>query len=253
MSLNLQQPKETNAEPIWREVQHPILPLAAQRPQRQAQLHIQADQVAESPSRLTGSQRDHAQAGLDWSRLEASLTGTLVHECLERMAQSEALPGPAELVHWQTPIRAGLSRRGLPKARVNSVTQRVLQLSLQCLDGWGPWLLAKRPWAKNEYAMTAWRNGAWQNAIIDRCFEDDQGHVWLIDYKSNQAPAQDLDAWLQAQCEHYDAQLSTYVDLMRMLLPDKPVTALLYFVDCDRLMAQTKPQAWQAISDSSQL
>ncbi len=230
----------------WRAVLHPRLPVERRRPQQPAQLPARRPVHSTSPSRLAAAQRDRVVAGLDWHRLRASLTGTLVHECLERAAQQPELPDRQTLDAWRGPLRAGLSRRGLPQHLLDETCTQVIELTAQALGGWGRWLLAPRAWARNEFALSAWQGNAWVSAIIDRCFEDDQQRCWVVDYKTNAAAQDQRDVWLQEQCQHYDEQLVRYVALISALRPHNRAIAALYFVACDALMIRTQT-GWQQV------
>lgn len=233
-------------EVLWRPVMHPRLPPERCQPQQPRQLpHRQPSQTA-SPSRLASVQRDRVAAGLDWSRLHASLIGTLVHECLERIAQLPTLPDAEQLERWRGPLRAGLSRRGLPDSYLDEACDHIIELTLRALNGWGSWLLAPRSWARDELALAGWQSDEWVSAIIDRCFEDDQQRCWVVDYKTNAAPSLQVSAWLQQQCQHYDQQLARYVALMGALRPQNRAIGALYFIACDALMIRTQ-HGWQQV------
>ncbi len=233
-------------ETLWRPVLHPRLPLERRQPQSLQQLTLPRAARTSSPSRLATAQRDRIAAGLDWNRLRASLTGTLVHECLERAADLPALPDASVLNSWRGPLRAGLSRRGLPDDLLDETCEQVVTLTLRALSGWGAWLLAPRRWARNEFALAGWQDHEWVSAIIDRCFEDEHGRCWVVDYKTNAAPSDEVAAWLDQQSRHYDQQLSRYADLMGALRPRNHPVAALYFVACDALMIRVD-QGWQQV------
>ncbi len=237
---------------LWREVLHPRLPPQRRQAQPGPVLARPRPTRTTSPSRLAAAQRDRVSAGLDWQRLRASLTGTLVHECLERAAQLAELPDAPTLETWRGPLRAGLSRRGLPDEMLEQTCTQVLQLTTQALQGWGAWLLAPRAWAHNEYALTGWQDNEWVSAIIDRCFEDEQQRCWVVDYKTNAPPDHELDAWLAEQCQHYDAQLTRYAALLKTLRPHAQTLPALYFVACDVLMVRSGT-LWKRVHSSAEI
>ena len=249
--LDLGGEREDRVE-AWRQVLHPRLPLARRQAQPGQALARPRPARTTSPSRLAAAQRDRVNAGLDWQRLRASLTGTLVHECLERAAQLATLPDAQMLASWRGPLRAGLRRRGLPDEMLEQTCTQVLQLTAQALNGWGAWLLAARSWAHNEYALTGWQDGEWVSAIIDRCFEDEQQRCWVVDYKTNAAPDHELDSWLAEQCQHYDAQLGRYATLLQGLRPHAQMLPALYFVACDALMVRVG-SSWQRLHNITQI
>ena len=64
--------------------------------------------------------------------------------------------------------------------------------------------------------------------VIDRCFIDEHGTRWVIDYKTSAHEGGGLDEFLDQELERYRAQLAAYRDLAQGLGPE-PVRAALYF------------------------
>ena len=73
--------------------------------------------------------------------------------------------------------------------------------------------------------MTA---GRLRSVVIDRCFVDDTGTRWVIDYKTSRHEGGGLESFLDQEMQRYQGQLSGYVALARALGP-QPVRAALYF------------------------
>jgi hypothetical protein len=80
--------------------------------------------------------------------------------------------------------------------------------------------------------------------VIDRCFEDGDGTLWVIDYKAAARPlaAEALESYVANGVVHYEAQLREYASLLGELR-GKPARAALYFPEADRLaeLAQATP------------
>jgi ATP-dependent exoDNAse (exonuclease V) beta subunit len=64
--------------------------------------------------------------------------------------------------------------------------------------------------------------------VIDRCFVDEAGTRWVIDYKTSRHEGAGVEAFLDAEVERYRPQLYGYVALARTLGP-QAVRAGLYF------------------------
>lgn len=233
----------------WQDVLHPRLAADDCRPATVVEAPAASGGIAASPSRLTASQRDRVVSELDWPRIEASLIGSALHEALEHLADQDPSGWtPALRQRLRTPLRAGLARRGLPAPRCEPALERVMQLLESSLDGWGRYLLAPKPWAANEYALTGWRDGEWETAIIDRCFADPTGQLWVVDYKSNALQGDDPAHWASALCQHYDAQLLSYCRLLSDSQGGAPVSGLIYLLADERLMQRQSDGRWLTVS-----
>lgn len=168
----------------------------------------------------------------------AQLVGTLYHQALERIA-IDGLEAWRDGGHSRRPaLASGFRRQGLPEPQVEQAVDRVLQLIGQTLASpTGRWLLSAKPWARNEYHIAGYRDGRWVAAVIDRCFTDEDGSLWLIDYKAAERPlgAEAVEAYVAQAVERYRKQLQTYADLLRVLRPAQRLRAALYFPEVDRL------------------
>src|SRR5437762_10946533 len=64
--------------------------------------------------------------------------------------------------------------------------------------------------------------------LVDRCFVDEAGTRWVIDYKTSRHEGGSLESFLDHEMQRYQGQLSDYLALARSLGP-QPVRAALYF------------------------
>lgn len=166
--------------------------------------------------------------------LYAQLVGTMVHLALERVA----IDGPEA---WRDggkgrreAMLSGLLRMGLPPGRGEEAVTRVVELVSRTLASEsGQWVLRDWPWWQNEYPLAGWLDGAWVSAVIDRCFEDDDGVLWVVDYKTAAYPSNEsAEDYATRMRQKYAAQLAQYAELLRELRPGSVIR-------CGLLLAET--------------
>ena len=172
--------------------------------------------------------------------------GNVVHATLEMLAQRIASgQSPAalldELPAWTPRITALLRSDGLPRAVVNRLTREIhTALDNTLRDRDGLWLLAPHACADSEYALTALPTALDLNASastrpvsirIDRIFRaglepysSGEDVLWIVDYKTSDYGASNLDFFRTAQVATYAAQLETYARVLAQLPypPDWP-------------------------------
>ena len=191
------------------------------------------------PSEAVLTAQEEPQSKRDEGDLYAQLVGTLYHEAMQRIA-GEGLAAWADAgTSKRGSMAAGLRRRGMPEPLVEAAVGRVIELLGRTLaSAQGRWLVSPKPWARSEFALAGLREGRWISAVIDRCFEDDDGQLWVIDYKTSAQPlAADRHADYVAQASAaYRAQVQEYVRLMAALRPSHEVRGALYFAEADRLV-----------------
>lgn len=191
------------------------------------------------PSEAVLAAQEEPDEKRDEGDLYAQLVGTLYHEAMQRIA-GEGLEAWRDAgASRRGSMAAGLRRRGMPEPRVEAAVARVIELLSRTLRSeQGRWLVSPKPWARSEYPLAGLREGRWISAVIDRCFEDEQGRLWVVDYKTRAEALDgaDSEAYVVARTEHYRAQITQYVELLRALRPGRDVRGALYFVDVDRLV-----------------
>jgi ATP-dependent exoDNAse (exonuclease V) beta subunit len=156
--------------------------------------------------------------------------GTVVHAFLARLASSAPLPTPEDLEGWRDAAVRRLKRAGVPDREQGAAAGQVLTaLARTVADERGRWTLAAgHREAASELAVTGLAGGRLRSVVIDRCFVDETGTRWVIDYKTSRHEGSGLESFLAEELERYRAQLSTYVALAQQLGP-QPVRAALYF------------------------
>jgi ATP-dependent helicase/nuclease subunit A len=155
--------------------------------------------------------------------------GTIVHAWLARAADSTALPTPAEIEAQHAALEGELRRQGVAAAE-RPAAARLIATALQrtFADERGRWILARHGQAHSELPLTGLSAGRLRSVVIDRCFVDESGTRWVIDYKTSRHEGGGLEEFLQQEMQRYETQLRAYVALARALGPE-PVRAGLYF------------------------
>lgn len=157
--------------------------------------------------------------------LYAQLVGTMVHLALERIAVDGLDAWRDGGKTRRDSMLSGLLRMGLPPAQGEGAVDRVVELVSRILDSEaGQWVLRDWPWWQNEYPLAGWVDGAWVSAVIDRCFEDDDGVLWVVDYKTAAYPvAESIEAYAARMRQKYAAQLAQYAELLAALSPETEI------------------------------
>ncbi|TAM11218.1 MAG: hypothetical protein EPN72_03840 [Nevskiaceae bacterium] len=191
----------------------PRLPLPFQLP-AETDLFIPRERRTLRPSEsLLSTRQDDAEE----ANLHARLIGTLYHQALQRIAECGISTWQAESTRHAPALAAGFRRLGLPEPQVDDAVTRVLDLVARTLDSaHGRWLLAQHPWAQAEYALSGYLDGEWVAAVIDRCFEDADGTLWVIDYKTtaHTIAAEEVAGYIATARQTYAPQLKNYAQLL---------------------------------------
>ena len=148
--------------------------------------------------------------------------GNALHTFLELLATrlaANATPSTllAELPSWQPRISAVLRASGLGPGEVNANSTSVLRgLTHTLNDPVGQWLLAPNPEAASESSFTALGDRL-TTLRLDRTFlagptplSSGNTHRWIVDYKTADHGAGDIDLFLAAERAKYAPQLETY-------------------------------------------
>ena len=157
---------------------------------------------------------DTAEGGL---ALDASV-GTLVHRCLELIANDGLERWPVERIGPLEPAyRRWLVQAGHTAADAAEGAGTVVSALCRTLESnAGRWVLAQHNEAAAEQAWSSrdTRDGeaVAVNHVIDRIFVAD-GCRWIVDYKTVRAPAADQEAFLAARAAEYRPQLERYASL----------------------------------------
>ncbi len=163
-------------------------------------------------------QPDSPQAGKDvvdakvefyWVGSDARIAGTLVHRCLQLVADSR----DSELQIDNETIRRlttrWLAEYGIRAEAAGPITARVLAAVAAALaDEKGRWILDGDGFT--ELALSGVYDGELISVVLDRVRFDDDGTHWIIDYKSSSHEGGNLDGFLQVESDRYRPQLARY-------------------------------------------
>jgi len=165
-----------------------------------------------------------------WVGETARRVGTVVHAWLARLSQAPHLPAPGRIADESGAVLAELARAGVPEHERAQAGATVVDALTRTLgDERGRWILDSRHLeAHSEWELSGLSGGLLRSVIIDRCFVDERGTRWVIDYKTSAHEGGGLDEFLDQELDRYRAQLASYRDLARGLGP-QPVRAALYF------------------------
>ncbi len=163
----------------------------------------------------------------------ARAVGNVLHALLEHAAAQAALgrsfAALAETVAASEPRTSALLRaEGVGPRDLATAAQRIRQALGNTLSSpLGQWILAPRPRASNELALTSW-DGERRGSRIDRVFhagpqplEPGTSHLWIVDYKASSPGSIGLETFLAGEQTRYRDQLEGYADLLRPAAPGK--------------------------------
>src|SRR5438034_292449 len=156
--------------------------------------------------------------------------GTSARASCTWLQPAPELPTGEQLEAQREAVLRRLRRAGVPEGERADAADLVLTALARTLaDERGRWILgAGHPEAHSELALTGLIAGRLRSVVIDRCFVDEAGTRWVIDYKSSRHEGGALESFLDQEMQRYQGQLSGYVELARALGP-QPVRAALYF------------------------
>jgi len=188
--------------------------------------------VADRTAGVEGDALASLPIEFSWAGETARHVGIVAHAWLQRMAQ-DALQGwnAARVAALQSALQRELLASGVATAECAQAArrvQRVLQATLE--DQRGQWLLGAKPWARNEWRIRYCPDGpgfseggmpgpqaAAATFVMDRVFLDDDGVLWIVDYKTSTHDGANLQGFLDQEQQRYRDQLERYARILRQL------------------------------------
>jgi ATP-dependent exoDNAse (exonuclease V) beta subunit len=150
----------------------------------------------------------------------ASIIGTVTHAYLHDLSQQQT---------WDNQrLTLELVKAGLPKRLLAGSAQSIQsQIDAMLKDPQALWILSdQHQEAHSEYCLSEMTKKGIRKHIIDRTFIAD-GTRWIIDYKTSTPTGTSMEAFIQAELEHYAPQLKRYEKLFAY--QPEPVKSGLYF------------------------
>jgi ATP-dependent helicase/nuclease subunit A len=156
--------------------------------------------------------------------------GTVVHEILRRAA-ADNLKGWNErrLAKLEPAVKSELLRLGVaPTLEMHAWEQIRRAVHAALFSDKGRWILGSHAEAKSRWSLSGSVGGKLVSGVVDRAFRDEQGRLWMIDFKVSQHHGRDAEAFVLAEQNRYRAQMESYAALAARLA-EGPIWLSLYF------------------------
>ena len=156
--------------------------------------------------------------------------GVVVHEILRRIAQENAKGWSNRRLNALEPtVRSELSRLGVAHADEAQALERVKQTIGNALSSKkGRWILGPHPEAQSCLPVSGRIGNKLVSGTVDRVFRDEDGRLWIIDFKVSDHRGGDLPSFLAAEQRRYRAQMDDYAALLSRMAKG-PIFLGLYF------------------------
>ena len=152
----------------------------------------------------------------DWASPLARIVGTVVHACLEQMAEL----GVDQLAYSENVCSALLAEQGITEAEIPQGVARVIAaLDNAVADEKGRWILSPQTLAKSELTITLAVNDRMERKVIDRTFVSETGERWIIDYKTSVHRGSDTEQFVDNEVLRYRQQLESYKEAIHAAYP----------------------------------
>jgi len=166
----------------------------------------------------------------EWVKGNARHVGTVVHSLLNRIAADGLENWSVERLRQSRELIASeLLLRGVSLADEQQATQKAIAATANALESRrGRWILARYGHSRSEYPINGRIDDLLITGTIDRMFRDDDGRLWIIDYKTGEHKGGNRETFLNEEQRRYRPQLDNYATLMSRLEPG-PISLGLYF------------------------
>ncbi|MBW7957562.1 MAG: UvrD-helicase domain-containing protein [Deltaproteobacteria bacterium] len=143
--------------------------------------------------------------------------GTVVHRYLCRIAREGLVEwGRGRIEREEPRLKAMLRSLGLGAREAGEAAKEGVRTLLKAVsDPRGRWILSKRDGAGTELPVTAVLEGGIAHMVIDRTFVDEDGTLWVIDYKTGSHEGGSLEEFFHNERERYRPQLERYARALR--------------------------------------
>jgi ATP-dependent helicase/nuclease subunit A len=177
--------------------------------------------------RATASAR---KISYEWVSDTGRHVGTVVHEVLKRVAGEGVSAWSAARLATLAPFfRSELLRLGVPRSEELAASKQIGKaLTITLGSERGRWILARHGEARSEWAVGGRVEDKVIAGVVDRMFRDEQGRLWIIDYKTSDHEGADVEKFLDKEQGRYRPQLENYATLIARL-EKGPIVLGLYF------------------------
>jgi ATP-dependent exoDNAse (exonuclease V) beta subunit len=173
----------------------------------------------DEPPPLRRAAASARKTSFEWAGDTSRHIGTVVHELLKRGGQ----PVPSSIV------KSELLRLGVPRAEEPEASALVLRAFTNTLESKrGRWILETRAEQHVEWPIAGRIQDKLVSGTIDRVFRDEQGRLWIVDFKIGQHKGGKLDKFLDEEQRRYREQLESYAVLLSRIAAG-PIWLGLYF------------------------
>ncbi|HSU33332.1 MAG TPA: UvrD-helicase domain-containing protein [Bryobacteraceae bacterium] len=156
--------------------------------------------------------------------------GTVTHDVLKRIAADGLSVWNAErLSRTGAVIRSELARLGVRPSDQDLAFTHVMRAIGNTLHSEkGRWILQSHPEARSEWALEGRIGNQLIAGTVDRVFRDDDGRLWIVDFKTSEHQGADLQGFVDREQARYTPQLQNYGTLVSQL-KSGPIYLGLYF------------------------
>jgi ATP-dependent helicase/nuclease subunit A len=152
----------------------------------------------------------------DWAGRESRAIGVAVHRLLQVISRDGPGAWRGPKLQRAAPLLATLLREaGMGDGLESALAHCMAALETTLDDPRGRWLLDPgHALAASERRLSGWLEGRRVEVVIDRSFVDEDGTLWIVDYKAGYHAGGELDAFLDREQARYRPQLERYAQLL---------------------------------------
>lgn len=160
---------------------------------------------------------------------KATTIGTIIHQCFRQISASNLDDWTDDYLTKQEPYWQRLLQQAgcLASAQELEIIHNAIKITLS--DQRGRWILGQHQNASSELAITTKINDEVAHYVIDRTFIDEDGILWIIDYKTSKPHDKNYKVFLDQEAAKYSSQLQQYAKAMSSLEPKRSIRLGLYF------------------------
>jgi ATP-dependent exoDNAse (exonuclease V) beta subunit len=198
------------------------LPLSWRLPQREPAVHWQPELQIETEAAR--------RLKYEWVSGLGRHVGTVVHQILKQAAANHLRSwNDRRLSKLEPIIRSELSRLGVAPALEARAWEQIKRAVHHALSSEkGRWILSAHPEAKSGWPISGSVNGKLISGTVDRVFRDEDGRLWLIDFKISQHQGSDIETFISAEQNRHRPGMENYAALAARLAGG-PIYLGLYF------------------------